>query len=74
MILKNEDLNASTGLILNQIGDFLDLKEFNWNQFDGIKVFKGSYENKIQEETELLLSEYFLGSNKKLKEIIGFSY
>ncbi|PHR74606.1 MAG: hypothetical protein COA67_00595 [Lutibacter sp.] len=73
-IFKNEDLNESTSITLEKISFFLNLANYSWDKFDGIKVFKGNYTDNIPEKAKSLLTEYYLISNEKLKKLTGISY
>ncbi len=74
VIIENEDLKSNTSSELKRIGEFLNLKAYNWEKFDNVKIFKGDYESKINEEALHLLKNYYNNANEKLFNLTGINY
>lgn len=74
LIVKNEDLNIDTPRELKLISDFLDLKNYNWANFDGVKIFKGEYNKNLDPTAREILSNYYSFPNQKLYELTGIKY
>lgn len=74
LVVENELLNKDTPEELQKIANFLGLGKFDWGQFAGEKIFKGSYEQKIEERTRKLLYHFYLESNTDLYELTSIKY
>jgi len=74
LVIKNEELNNNTSNQLNIIIDFLNLPYYNWEKIKDVKVFKGDYSNRINEETLHLLQSYYSNANEELYNLTGINY
>lgn len=73
-ILRNEDLEANTAKELETIGTFLNLKQYNWKQFENKKVFSGIYHSEIDDDARSILTDYYRLNNEQLKSLTGIKY
>jgi len=74
LIIKSEELYSKTSMELKRIAKFLNLSNYNWEKFDGIKVFEGKYEERIDSETYKILKAHYKESNNKLFRLTGINY
>lgn len=74
LVIENESLNNDTTASLQRIADFLRLSKFNWEIFEGKKIFKGVYDRKIEDKTRNLLNEFYFVSNKELYRLTSIKY
>lgn len=73
-IFSNENLNTNTGEVLKKIGGFINLKPFDWYQFNSDKYFKGNYNYSLKEDEKSLLYNYYKNSNEELRELTNIHY
>lgn len=73
-VLKNEDLNSNTDIELNKLSRFLNLDEYNWEKFKGLKVFKGGYDDQVKEDVRELLKDYYSNELKDLQSLTSINY
>lgn len=74
LVMKNETMYSNTTDELKKISKFLNLPDYDWEQFEDVKIFKGDYKSKFNLSTMKILENYYYESNIKLFELTGIDY
>jgi hypothetical protein len=74
MIIKNEDLNEKTSVVLETVSEFIGLKKINWSNLNEKKIFKGDYDEFPNNTATTLLKNYYKEYDRQLHALTGISY
>jgi hypothetical protein len=72
LIIKSEDLYASSASVVQQTFQFLDLPEYQLKNYP--KHYPGNYKSKPSNEIRQALSEYFKPHNEQLEDFLGVKF
>jgi hypothetical protein len=74
LIIDSNLLKNSTASVLNEVIQFLELPEYDWQQAELPLSHVGEYETHMLDRTGTLLREFYRPHNKKLYELLGYDF